>query len=269
MGWDISYHPINEKQIKSWYFDVMDNQNLINTLAEEHSLDDFYKEKYIDTIKVALETNKEDSFDTTHGFYVAVIQGFFSKFFYTRGSALSFIEQPFLKKYYKKWNQIIDPGKYPNSISNSISTNYSSGVYIPANMVVQLLQDYDTNVDVKSELDNLFSYNRITVFLKALNYAKEHNLGLLEATEVVEPNPMDLNKSVCYSNLFNCDPEGALLYQQAAMEQLAQIEKKEGLPEGHIASKAEYKVTNIDPNDTTKPKEEKVKKSFFKRLFGK
>ncbi|MEP0213947.1 MAG: hypothetical protein ABJD66_12065 [Cellulophaga sp.] len=269
MGWDISYHPINEKQINSWYFDVLDNQNLINTLAEEHSLDDFYKDKYIDIIKVALETSKEDSFDMTHGYYVAVVQGFFNKYFYTRGAALSFLEQPFFEKYYKKWDQIIDQDKYSNNISNSISTNYSSGVYIPANMVVQLLQDYDTNAEVKSELDNLFSYDRIIVFLKALNYAKEHNLGLLEATEVVEPNPMDLNKSACYSNLFNCDLEGALLYQQAALEQLAEIEKKEGLPEGHISSKAEYEVTNINPTEVINPKEEKVKKSFWKRLLGK
>lgn len=49
MGWDISYHPISEKQISEWYFDVLENQ-----------IEDFYKEKYKETIKIGLETKNED-----------------------------------------------------------------------------------------------------------------------------------------------------------------------------------------------------------------
>ncbi len=137
----------------------------------------------------------------------------------------------------------------------------AQGFYIPKNKVVDLLNDYEKTPEVKKELDDLFSHNRIKVFIKALNFAKENGLGLLEATEVIEPNPMDLNNSSCYSNLFNCDPEGAILYQQAAMEQIAEIEENQNPKAGGISSNAEYKITNIEPK--------KEKRRFWKKLFKK
>ncbi|WP_324026368.1 hypothetical protein QSV08_02725 [Maribacter sp. BPC-D8] len=263
MGWDISYHPISEKQISEWYFDVLEDQSLIDKLATEYKIEDFYKEKYKETIAVGSETKDTDIFDKSHGYYAAVAQGFFQKFFYTRGAALSFSESGLLESYFKNWDQILPKEKLTSNVNNRIIENYCSGVYIPANMVVELLKDYEVNAEVKNELDNLFSFDRINVFLKALNYAKDNELGLLEATEVVEPNPMDLNSSSCYSNLFNCDPEGAMLYKKAAMEQIAEIEKREKLKEGEISSNAEYKITNVEADDTP------AKKGFWKKLFGK
>ena len=263
MGWDISYHPISEKQINEWYFNVLDNQDLIEKLASENNIEDFYKEKYADTIKVGLETKDDAVFDINHGYYVAVVQGFFQKYFYTRGAALSFSETPLLQKYFKNWSDIIPNNKLTKNVNNRIINNYCSGVYIPENKVIELINDYNNDPEIKKEIDHLFSHNRINEFLKALNFAKDNNLGLLEATEVVEPNPIDLNDSSCYSNLFNCDPGGALLYQQTAMEQFAEIEKRQNLPKGEIASKAKYEVTNIAPIK----KKEKV--GFWKKLFGK
>ncbi|TPN85194.1 hypothetical protein [Aquimarina algicola] len=263
MGWDISYHPISEEQINTWYFDVLHDPNLIDELSIKYKIEDFYKEKYKETINVGSETKNDDIFDKSHGYYIAVVQGFFQKFFYTRGAALSFSENLSLQKYFKKWSEIVPNEKLTQNVTNQIIENYCSGVYIPNHKVVELINDYKNNPEIREELDTLFSHNRITIFLKALAFAKDHNLGILEATEVIEPNPMDLNKSSCYSNLFNCDPEGAILYQNAAMEQIAEIERKENLPEGEIASNAEYRITNIEPD-----KKER-KKGFWKRLFGK
>ena len=84
MGWDISYHPIDEEQMKAWYFDVLEEKALVNTLASQHGIEDFYQQKYIDTINVALETGSDDSFEHTHGYYMAVIQGFFEKYFWLK-----------------------------------------------------------------------------------------------------------------------------------------------------------------------------------------
>ncbi len=261
MGWDISYHPISEKQINEWYFDVHKNIHLIEKLSIENNIEDFYKEKYIETINAGLETKKDAIFDKTHGYYIAVIQGFFQKFFYTRGAALSFIENPIFDKYYKKWEELVSKEQLTHNIENRIIENYCSGVFIPYDKVVKLLDDYSSNTEIKSEIDNLFSHNRIDVFLKALNFAKVNTLGLLEATEVVEPNPTNLNSSSCYSNLYNCDPEGPMLYKKAAMEQIAAIEKQQNVKKGTIASNAEYKVRNIE--------KKKEKQGFWKKLFGK
>lgn len=263
MGWDISYHPISEEQIRAWYFDVLDNLKLIENLAYDNKIDDFYKEKYRDVINVGLKTNAEDSFDLTHGYFVAVIQGFFQKYFYVRGAALSFLENQSFKKYYKEWAEIVSSIKLTSNVKNKIVTNYCSGVYIPKNKVVDLLNDYENNNEIRNELNVLFSHNRIKVLLKALNFAKENELGLLEATEVIEPNPLNLNDSSCYSNLFNCDPEGAILYQQATMEQFSEIEKSQNLKAGEISKNATYTITNIEPIES------KENKGFWKKLFGK
>lgn len=264
MGFDISYHPIKEQEIQEWYFDLLQDDSTLEELSQKHQMDDFYIEKYKDTLNVAKQTLPTAIFDKTHGYFLAVIQGFFRTFFYTRGSAFSFLmqENPLFKKYTTPWQEVLTV-ELPNPIFNEISENYSSGVYMSAANVVELLADYQSNDSLKKELDDFYSHGRINVFIRALTYAKEHNLGLLEATEVIEPNPIDLNESTCYSNLFNCDTEGALLYEAAALEQLKEIETDENLAENEILHNVEYVKTT--PEEVV----EKKKKGFWQNLFGK
>lgn len=274
MGYDVSYHPISEEQIKEWYWDIDflrildDDFGQVEEIAKKYQLDDFYKDKYVDVMKHAIDVLPDESFEVSHGYFIAVIQGLFLKYFYTRGSAFSFLidDDSFFEQYTKSWQEF-SPYNYENPITNRIVQNYSSGVFIPKEKVVAILEDYHTNEEVKSKLDAFFSHNRIDIFLKALESAKELNAGLLEATEVVEPNPMDLNKSVCYSNLFNCDPEGALLYQEAVMEQFKEIEEKENLAPNTIINNAERTVIHQEPIDNNDTKNQ-AKPSFWKRLFG-
>lgn len=64
---------------------------------------------------------------------------------------------------------------------------------------------------------------------KALSAAAKSGVGLLEATEVVEPNPISPNESTSYSNLYHCDRDGVYLYIDAVSGQLADaIGKNEG-----------------------------------------
>ena len=220
MGWDISYHPISETQMQEWYFDVLEHPNHIETVIKRYELDDFYAEKYRNTMEVARSTEPNEIFDKSHGFYLAVVQGFFKNYFYTRGSALSFIEQPAFRSYYRQWQEFIPASLLACEVHNQLIENYCSGVFLPHEGVCRLLEDYETVPAIRSELDAAFSHGRIQVLLKALHAAQAQKVGLLEATEVVEPNPMDLNRSTSYSNLYHCDTEGPLLYQEAALEQL-------------------------------------------------
>ena len=51
----------------------------------------------------------------------------------------------------------------------------------------------------------------------------------MEATEVVEPNPLSPNESTSYSNLYHCDRDGVYLYIDTVSSQLADaIRKSEG-----------------------------------------
>ena len=60
-----------------------------------------------------------------------------------------------------------------------------------------------------------------------LTAAVELGTGLLEATEVVEPDPISPNESTSYSNLYHCDRDGVYLYIDMAMKQIAQAMGKD------------------------------------------
>ena len=79
------------------------------------------------------------------------------------------------------------------------------------------------------DLEGLWSNGQIAVLKKALSAAAKSGVGLLEATEVVEPNPISPNESTSYSNLYHCDRDGVYLYIDAVSGQLTDaIGKNEG-----------------------------------------
>ena len=75
---------------------------------------------------------------------------------------------------------------------------------------------------VLEDVEKMWCDGQPGVLKKALTAAAALGVGLLEATEVVEPNPIRPNESVCYSNLFHCDRDGVYLYMDRAMQQIAQ-----------------------------------------------
>ena len=192
-------------------------------LAMQHGIEDFYAEKYLDTLRVGAETEPDELFDKSHGFYIAVIQGFFRGYYYTRGSAFSFLaeEKPEYARYFTPWAQVV-PTALPNPAKNQIIENYCSGVYLSPNQVLQILRDLEQEPKVLEDLEKHWSDGQFAVLKKALTAAAELGTGLLEATEVVEPNPLHPNESTCYSNLFHCDRDGVYLYIDMAMKQIAQ-----------------------------------------------
>ena len=76
---------------------------------------------------------------------------------------------------------------------------------------------------VCEDLERIWSNGQIAVLKKALSAAAELGAGLLEATEVVEPNPISPNESTSYSNLYHCDRDGVYLYIDTVSAQLADV----------------------------------------------
>lgn len=193
-------------------------------LAAQYGIEDFYAEKYLDTLRVGAETESNELFDKSHGFYIAVIQGFFREYYYTRGSAFSFLleEKPDYARYFTPWAQVV-PTAFPNPAENRIVENYCSGVYLSPDQVMQLLKDMEQDPKVCEDLERIWSNGQIAVLKKALSAAAELGAGLLEATEVVEPNPISPNESTSYSNLYHCDRDGVYLYIDTVSAQLADV----------------------------------------------
>ena len=231
MGFDVSYHPISEDEVNKWYFDVLadiKNGNTDNALmlARSHGLDEFYVERYLEVLRIAVETTPEDLFEKTHGYYIAVIQGLFRIYFYTRGAAFTFLIETddSFQQYTKPWDEIL---RVPveTQIENQIVENYCSGVFLPCDKLSKLLDDYANNAEVRAHVDEFFSHGRVDVLLKAARFAVENGLGILEATEVIEPDPLDLDASNSYSDIRNCDTEGTLLYRKEALSTIIDSKK--------------------------------------------
>ena len=229
MGYDVSFHPISPDEIQEWYFTPLTwiqqgQEEKVLALAAQYGIEDFYAQKYLDTLRVGAETESNELFDKSHGFYIAVIQGFFREYYYTRGSAFSFLleEKPDYARYFTPWAQVV-PTAFPNPAENRIVENYCSGVYLSPDQVMQLLKDMEQAPKVCEDLERIWSNGQIAVLKKALSAAAELGAGLLEATEVVEPNPISPNESTSYSNLYHCDRDGVYLYIDTVSAQLADV----------------------------------------------
>ena len=229
MGYDVSFHPISPDEIQEWYFTPLTwiqqgQEEKVLALAAQYGIEDFYAEKYLDTLRVGAKTESNELFDKSHGFYIAVIQGFFREYYYTRGSAFSFLleEKPDYARYFTPWAQVV-PTAFPNPAENRIVENYCSGVYLAPEQVLNLLRDLEQENVVQKDLEEHWSNGQFAVLKKALSAAAELGVGLLEATEVVEPNPISPNESTSYSNLYHCDRDGVYLYIDTVSAQLADV----------------------------------------------
>ena len=141
MGYDVSFHPISPEEMREWYFTPLTwiqqgQEEKVLALAAQHGMEDFYAEKYLDTLRVGAETEPDELFDKSHGFYIAVIQGFFRDYYYTRGSSFSLLmeENPEYVRYFTPWAQVV-PTAFPNPAENQIIENYCSGVYLSRDQV--------------------------------------------------------------------------------------------------------------------------------------
>ena len=77
-------------------------------------------------------------------------------------------------------------------------------------------------------MEEIWRDGQLAVLKKALVAAAELGVGLLEATEVVEPNPIRPNESTSYSNLYHCDRDGVYLYMDAASRQIEDAIRRSG-----------------------------------------
>ena len=61
MGYDVSFHPISPEEMRKWYFTPLTwiqqgQEEKALALAAQHGMEDFYAEKYLDTLRVGAET---------------------------------------------------------------------------------------------------------------------------------------------------------------------------------------------------------------------
>ena len=169
MGYDVSFHPISPKEMREWYFTPLTwiqqgQEEKVLALAAQYGIEDFYAEKYLDTLRVGAETEPGELFDKSHGFYIAVVQGFFRDYYYTRGSAFSFLaeEKPEYERYFTSWDQVT-PVSFPNPMQNQIIENYCSVVVLrfPGVKLYSFSKDMEQDPKVCEDLERIGAMARL------------------------------------------------------------------------------------------------------------
>lgn len=294
MGFDVTWHPISQVEMHQWYFDRLEEARRGNyitamRLANQYRMgqangdQEQCRKGYRGMLEQGAQMRPSDPFDKTHSFLLAMVQGMFRTYYYTRGGIYSALAEmmPEMADYTLPFQEILGDKLQARigigPIRNRIFENYCGGVYIPEDQVPRLLSDYEAG-KITEPLKQCFGPT-LAVFLKALLHAKKEGLGLLEATDVVQPNPLDLHATTCRSYLTNCDLDGIKIYAETARHQLEQAMKAERealknpqvprqpsippappVPEPPVEKKAEKKT--VPPNAPQK------KKGLFGRLFG-
>ena len=240
MDYSISYHPITPEQMREWYFDTFEDIGNANELKlripkeqlKNHKLEDveaYYKDKYITIMKRSREL-EYDNFNKWHAYFIAIAQGFFEKFYFVQGSALSSIIDPaFHDTYVTAWEDVI-PADYIEDLHSSKKLNgpFSAGAYISPEQVKQLLNDYKNDSELKEIIDIQFEGRKVDVLLAALNYASENNQGLVEAAKVIDQSEELFEEPDCFSNVFNCDVLSAAVYTSDLAAHFDEIYKGTG-----------------------------------------
>lgn len=285
MGFDVTWHPISQREMRRWYFDRLaearagDYTTANVILGEQHpgqeaDYEEFCRKAYRDLLKQGAEVGPAEPFDKTHSFLLAMVQGLFRTYFYTRGGVYSALAatDPEMAAYTVSFHSILGD-RFPNPMLSRISENYSGGVFIPESAVPKLLADYESG-KIEDRLKMCFG-NTLPVFLKALIYARGKKLGLLEATEVVEPNPLNLRETTCRSYLMNCDLDGVMIYAETAKKQLESAIRAQGDDPAKVqVVRQTHQVETPPPAAPAAPAapppppNSPKKKGLFGRLFG-
>ncbi len=240
MDLSISYHPMTKEQMQTWYFDAFEDIGVADTLKVKipdeqlrhyklEEVEAFYQEKYKTMIKRSRALDY-DNFNKWHAYFLAITQGFFEKFYFIHGSALSAIlDKAFHDTYVTAWEEVV-PSEYLEDmiVSKKLEGPFSGGAYLSPEQVKQLLHDYKNDKDIKEILDEQFPGRKIDVLLAALNYASDNNQGLLEAAKVIEQSGELFEEPSCYSNLFNCDVISAAVYTSDLAAHFDEIYKGTG-----------------------------------------
>ena len=145
MGYDVSFHPISPKKCGNGILPLtwvqQGQEEKVLALAAQHGIEDFYAEKYLDTLRVGAGQSRMSCLIKAM-VYIAVVQGFFQDYYYTRGSSFSFLmeKKPEYARYFTPWAQVM-PTPYPTrQKTRSLKTTAPACTCLPT-QVLRILRD--------------------------------------------------------------------------------------------------------------------------------
>jgi hypothetical protein len=215
MGWNVTYHPLKENEITECYFAVLENPTLEQGVIQQYALDERSAQRLSEVYQVARESRNEP-FNKSHGFFLAAVAGILRKYWYLCDAAFSFMvkSNSQFETYVTPWTALVPQQYQRGHFDCGITESYCSGFYLNLAGLQKLQIAYAGDARIWAIVEDTFSHGRLAVFWKAVDYAIEHQMGLLEATEIIEPDLHNPHNTHCFSTLLNCEKESLLLYQE-------------------------------------------------------
>ena len=252
MGFDVTYHPVTPEEMHSLYFMVREQSGAEDTLIRDYQLDELNGDKLRHLFTLAREASIDGDppFASEQGFFLAVALGLLRPYHYIRGGAFSFLveDEPRFTAYTADWHDLI-PASWPvQELPRGFSENYCVGVYLPLEQLRRLRQNAAENPEIHASLSKVFGEGALEVFWQAVDDAIAQNRGLLEATDIIEPNPVNPEESAGYANIDLCHPEGLQRYFDTAQRQLDKALGTRG-----IEGKIDRETITVTPEPDKKP----------------
>ena len=198
MGYDITYHPLSEEDLRSYVINVVANpvpetyRPLLSELTTEGEDQEFIESgiySRFPEFKRKILNGKGNAKSTT-GFAAAALAGYLHPYWYCRNGALSYLcenEAEFASFMKKDWGEIPENLRlYFEEAFTPFNDHYQAGVYIPADKIKALklaIEDSMYNEAVSEHI----GYRNYDCLLSAISYCEEHEVGLLEATDIFVP----------------------------------------------------------------------------------
>lgn len=196
MGFDVTFHPFRREEFKTYVEAIVKNptvyQKQVESLHPEGEERQFINETLYGHFAGSIPKilNNEALFDKTIGFSAAAIFGYLHPYWYARGGLLSkLLANSTFGELASSWNALAkdDTQNVFEQANDLVQENYSSGCLI----LFEQLEEFERRLNLPENHpvvdeaigagDNLDSLNY------CLQYCLEHQLDLLEASDVFVP----------------------------------------------------------------------------------
>ena len=229
MSSHISYHPLGTDTISRYtsYMSSQDPGGLAAVHYDGAGAHPRFREAF-----VALASQAQTlagAFDASHGLNLAVTQGFFGRFYYVHNARLSVLGDS-ITPYATTWQELLPSWPAADSANNELGERPSSGIFIAAEQVAQLMRDMHNDPALQAAITHEFPAEKLQILWAALNEAHQSGVGLLEASGVIEPDPTNIAQSLCRTNQTNCDPAGLRLLLASVAQDPGTTRKVPGAP---------------------------------------
>jgi hypothetical protein len=193
MGFDMTFHPVALSELQHFVFDPIDDPALIDRRLREVTMSSSLREglrSMFDRVMAAVNGDVDEDDDDRPGpadeevrFFAASIAGCLHPFWYARNAGLSLLRDVDTSDIVFQSYAQIGRGRIttiPDFPAPIITGNNSATGFMPPERVKLLLQRLVSDPLLQSELGEQATES----LTKALKYASEHRLGLIEATDV-------------------------------------------------------------------------------------